>query len=60
MFLYRLLELLGLTPRIINIIKDFIKVFFFLIYFNYKNTLYINLNINKAFKFKVIIYYIKE
>ena len=31
----------------------------FLTYFNTKYILYINLNVNKQFKFKIIIYYIK-
>ena len=33
--------------------------FIFLTYFNIKYVFYINLNINKQFKFKIIIYYIK-
>ena len=33
---------------------------FFLIYFNLKRKLYINLNISKQYRFKIIIYYIKS
>ena len=39
--------------------EHFCKLFF-LIYFNLKKKLYIDLNINKQYKFKIIIYYIKN
>ena len=41
------------------ILQKLLFKFTFLIYFNIKYILYINLNINKQFKFKIIIYYIK-
>ena len=39
--------------------KHFCKLFF-LIYFNLKRKLYIDLNVSKQYKFKIIIYYIKN
>ena len=41
------------------ILQKLLFKFIFLMHFNIKYILYINLNVNKQFKFKIIIYYIK-
>ena len=53
-------ESIFIEQTIFLILQKILSISFFFTYFNYKNILYINLNTNKTFDFKIIIYYINK